>query len=101
MKRTFCLFAALLFNGMSTGAAEMPWDELPEGNGRTQVYAICSACHSFDIVATQGLSRDQWDETLVWMTEKQGMAELPAEIRERVLDYLFRAFPAERENFSQ
>jgi len=94
VNRTFgSLLAALLVSGMSAGAAEMPWADLPAGNGRTQVYAICAACHSFDIVATQRLSRDQWDETLVWMTQKQGMAELPPELRLLVLDYLAAAYP--------
>lgn len=101
MNWTFsCLFAALLISGMSVRAAEMPWDDLPEGNGRTQVYAICAACHSFDIVATQGLSRDEWDETLVWMTEKQGMAELSPELRLLVLDYLAAAYPRQSDNTS-
>jgi len=76
-----------------TLAADLPWDEYPEGEGRQITYAICAPCHSFELVATQGMSRDRWDETLVWMTEKQGMGALPLELRDQILDYLALAFP--------
>jgi len=74
-------------------AADLPWDEYPDGNGRQETYALCSPCHSFKLVAQQGMNRERWDETLHWMTEKQGMGELPAPLRHLVLDYLARAFP--------
>lgn len=93
MKRTLLLLAVLLFSGSSAAVAEMPWGELPEGAGRAETFSICSACHSFDIIATQGLNRDQWDETLAWMTDEQGMAQLPVALRMLVLDYLAAAFP--------
>ena len=53
------------------------------------------------LVAQQGLTRDGWDETLEWMTDDQGMAELPADIRNLILDYLAWAFPPERPNFQR
>jgi cytochrome c len=39
-------------------------------------------------VVQQGLSRDSWDDTLTWMVEEQGMAELDEETRGQILDYL-------------
>jgi hypothetical protein len=39
-------------------------------------------------VAQQRLSRDVWDETLVWMVEEQGMAEPESAERETILAFL-------------
>lgn len=76
-------------------------DSLPEYNGRSETFAICSACHSMRLVAQQGLNRDSWEETLEWMTEEEGMAELPADMHNLILDYLVWAFPQERPNYSR
>lgn len=83
----------LSFLPVTLPAAGLPWDDYPDGDGRQQTYALCSPCHSFDLVAQQGMSRDRWDETLHWMTEKQGMGDLPPTLRDTVLDYLAEAFP--------
>jgi len=62
---------------------------LPPGPGRAEVFHLCGACHSLMIVKQQGLSRERWAETLVWMTEEQGMQPIEdAALRSRVLDYL-------------
>ncbi|MBK5939113.1 c-type cytochrome [Halochromatium roseum] len=65
------------------------WRGLPPGPGREEVYYTCTACHSIRMVTQQGLSRERWDETLEWMVEEQGMAEIedPA-VRDLILDYL-------------
>lgn len=76
-----------------------PWEDLPAGPGRELTYGICSACHSMQIVRQQGLTRDAWADTLDWMTEEQGMAELTGPIREQILDYLATAFSPERPNY--
>ena len=70
-----------------TGQAE-DFDGLPEGPGREEVFYSCQACHSLAIVKQQGLDRDSWDETLVWMVEEQEMEPLDPEVRTLVLDYL-------------
>ena len=87
-----------LLSPIAVVAAEKapPWQYLPEGDGRAETYAFCSGCHSFRLVEQQGMNREQWDETLVWMVEEQGMAELPPELRERILAYLSTAFPQDR-----
>ncbi|HXV25826.1 MAG TPA: hypothetical protein VED46_16420 [Alphaproteobacteria bacterium] len=38
------------------------------------------------------MSRERWDETLSWMTERHGMPELEGEDRKRFLDYLTANF---------
>lgn len=62
--------------------------ELPEGAGKDDVAAYCSACHSLSIVAQQRLGREDWNEVLVSMVEQEGMPEIPAEDRKTILDYL-------------
>ncbi len=61
---------------------------LPAGPGREEVFYTCQACHSLAIVKQQGLDRDSWDETLVWMVEEQAMDPLDPEDRKLILDYL-------------
>jgi hypothetical protein len=71
-------------------------DVLPDGQGRAEVFAYCTACHSTAIIRRSGFSRDRWDELMDWMTEKQGMAPLEGEMRTLVVDYLARHFPPRR-----
>jgi len=62
--------------------------ELPDGVGGEEVEAYCSACHSLKTVVQQGLTREDWEELLVWMVEEQEMEPIDAEDRKLVLDYL-------------
>ncbi|MCG8609012.1 MAG: hypothetical protein MI864_00625 [Pseudomonadales bacterium] len=70
---------------------------LPPGPGQIEVYGLCSACHSLMIVKQQGLSKKSWLETLEWMTEEQGMADLPEEMRDRIATYLSEHYGVDRE----
>lgn len=67
--------------------------------GADITYGYCIACHSERIIAQQGLTRERWDELLVWMVEKQGMPELPEEDRETILDYLAEHYNTDRPHF--
>lgn len=67
-------------------------EEFPAGPGRDDTFYTCTACHNFKLVAQQGMSRRQWEETLVLMTEKHGMPALDPKDRETVLGYLETAF---------
>lgn len=86
---------ALALAGFLAGVAPLAADnhelqilELPDGVGGEEVEAYCSACHSLKTVVQQGLSREDWDELLVWMVEEQEMEPIDAEDRKLVLDYL-------------
>ncbi len=74
-----------------TGEAD-EYGGLPEGQGREEVFYACQACHSLAIVKQQGLDRESWDETLVWMVEEQEMGLLDPEERKLILDYLATHF---------
>ena len=96
-------FAWLAVAGMLLIAPAMaqkgftPGDERPEefaaGAGRNETFYACTACHGFKIVAQQGQSRRQWDETLDWMTQRHNMPRLGNNDRKIVLDYLEASFP--------
>ena len=95
--------AALLWPAASDSASAqtlqefVPRDEAPEefpdAPGREETFYACTACHGFKLVAQQGQSRRQWDETLDFMTEKHTMPKLEGDDRKLVLDYLEAAFP--------
>jgi hypothetical protein len=77
---------------MPAAAFQKP-EDLPAGHGRDEVFYLCSACHSFQLVSRQGMSRSLWDDTLRLMVEKHGMPEPSQEERAVILDYLASAYP--------
>jgi hypothetical protein len=68
-------------------------EEFAAGSGRDETFYACTACHNFKLVAQQGMSRRQWDETITSMNEKHNMPKLDAKEREVVLNYLETAYP--------
>ncbi|MDJ1159702.1 hypothetical protein QNA08_15870 [Chelatococcus sp. SYSU_G07232] len=68
-------------------------DMFPNHAGRDETVGLCSACHNFRLVAAQGQTREQWEDTLNVMTLRHNMPALEGEERRRVLDYLETAFP--------
>lgn len=92
------LAAACFANPAATQSPQFtPRDENPEdfpaGPGRDDTFYACTACHGFKLVAAQGLSRRQWEESLQLMTTKHGMPPLTAKDRDAVLNYLEATFP--------
>ncbi len=76
---------------------EDDWQGLPPGPGREEVFYTCKACHSLMLVKQQGMNRENWDETLEWMVEEQGMDEIDDQtMRDRILDYLALHYGSER-----
>lgn len=85
------VFLGLLLS-TPAGAFETP-EDLPPGNGRDEAFYWCSACHSFNLVSRQGMSRLLWDDTLTLMVEKHGMVEPTVDERALLLDYLTSVYP--------
>jgi hypothetical protein len=87
----------VLLLGLGTAAAaaqevtEGP-EVFPAGPHRDEVFHFCTACHSSRLIRNQAMSRERWDDTLSWMSERHGMPPLEGEERERFLDYLVGAF---------
>ena len=68
-------------------------EQFPDGRNREDTFYFCTACHGFAIVSQQGMSRNRWDESMTFMTERHKMPKLEGEEREKILDYLAHAFP--------
>ena len=68
-------------------------DNYPAGPGRDQTFYSCTPCHGFALVAQQGQSRQRWDDTLDFMTQRHNMPKLEGDARKTVLDYLEASFP--------
>lgn len=68
-------------------------EHYPDGPNRENTFYFCTACHSFKIVAAQGMSRERWDESLTWMVDRHKMPDVQGEERNKILDYLAAAFP--------
>jgi hypothetical protein len=77
--------------------AEDAPEQYPAHPNRDDAFYFCTACHSFKIVAAQGMSRERWDESLDWMVKRHNMPDVQGEDRTRILDYLASAFPERRE----
>ena len=68
-------------------------ENYPDGPQRESTFYFCTACHSFKLVAQQGMTREQWDDTLSWMQQKHGLPSTDGKDRNNLLDYLSTAFP--------
>jgi hypothetical protein len=71
---------------------ESPTD-FPPGRGRDESFYACTGCHGFKLVAQQGLSREQWNDSIDWMVKRHNMPPLQTDEQNVVLDYLAAAFP--------
>ncbi|WP_376090623.1 hypothetical protein ACE7GA_20175 [Roseomonas sp. CCTCC AB2023176] len=93
------VLAALPLRAQSPDEVQRPEeteDVMPAGEGRTEVFGLCTACHSSAIIRRSGLSRERWDGLMDWMTEKHGMPPLEGEFRETIVNYLAQHFPPRR-----
>jgi len=72
--------------------------DFPDLPGRDETFGFCTGCHNFKLVAAQGMNREAWNETLNYMTNRHGMADIQGEDRDAILDYLAKAFPQQRAN---
>ena len=79
--------------------AENEFGVLKVAEGVEETFYACTACHSEMIVAQQGLTRQDWDDMLVWMVEEQGMHEIEEPDRTKILDYLSTHYNEDRPNF--
>ena len=61
---------------------------LPLGKGRELVIEVCTPCHSAKLVLQNRMTRENWNETITWMQEKQGLWELTKKERDTILNYL-------------
>lgn len=75
-----------------TPGQESP-EEFPAGAGREETFYACTACHNFKLVAAQGMTRAQWNDSLTWMTDRHKMPDIQGADRDLILDYLVQTYP--------
>ncbi len=83
---------ALLLLAAPAFAQDEEMSVLPDGDGRDETFALCTACHNTAIIRRTRLPRPQWDGLMDWMVEKHGMNPLDDELRTTIVDYLARHF---------
>lgn len=96
LKRCLLIAGAAFFSGSLFAGDPADFGGLPDGDAQGEVYGVCSACHSLMIVQQQGLSEKSWRDTLDWMIEEQGMAELPDDMLDRIAAYLGKHYGPDR-----
>jgi hypothetical protein len=69
-------------------AAALQSPELAPGEGRELVLSACTGCHTTELIAAARMTRKNWDTTLTWMEETQGLIRLEPSLRKAILDYL-------------
>ncbi|WP_065754161.1 hypothetical protein [Bradyrhizobium paxllaeri] len=93
----FAVAGALWMAPASAQTAFTPRDESPEefaaGAGRDETFYACTACHGFRLVAQQGMTRAQWEDSINLMVRRHNMPPLDDKDREKVLSYLEAAYP--------
>ena len=72
---------------------------LVAASGADATHAYCTVCHSERIVAQQGLTREDWLETLEYMVDEHGMAPIEGPDFDLVVDYLSTHYGPDRPNF--
>ena len=74
----------------------MSTEPSPKAPIAEDTFYFCTACHSFKLVAAQGMSRERWNDTLDFMVTRHKMPDVRDQDREKILDYLSSAFPERR-----
>ena len=69
-------------------AVQVEASGLKPGEGRETVWAVCTQCHSAEIILASHMSRKAWDTTITWMQETQKLSDLEPDVRKVILDYL-------------
>ena len=67
--------------------------EFAEGAGRNEAFYACTACHGFKLVAQQGMTRAQWEDSINLMIRRHNMPPLDEKDRAVVLGYLEATYP--------
>ena len=99
MRRLACaVMAGLLWTAPAFAQSSFaPRDESPEdfpaGAGRDETFYACTACHGFKLVAQQGMTRSQWDDSINLMIRRHNMPPPDDKDRAVLLNYLEATYP--------
>lgn len=98
LRWTLAALAGLLWIAPSAAQSTFtPREESPEefaaAPGRDQTFYTCTACHGFKLVAQQGMTRAQWEDSINLMVRRHNMPPPDDRDREVLLGYLETAYP--------
>ncbi|MFX0557103.1 monoheme cytochrome C [Maribacter sp. CXY002] len=65
---------------------------LVNAKGLNQVITNCTTCHSSKLIVQNRMGKEQWNATIRWMQETQGLWDL-SESQEIIVDYLITNYP--------
>ena len=65
---------------------------LVEGEGLEEVVTNCTTCHSSKLIIQNRMDKEQWNATIRWMQETQGLWDL-GENQKIIVDYLTTNYP--------
>lgn len=65
---------------------------LVEGEGLEEVVTNCTTCHSSKLIIQNRMGKEQWNATIRWMQETQGLWDL-GEDQDIIVDYLTTNYP--------
>lgn len=86
--RIVILFLSLVLPFHVSAQDNSDYDIMANAPGRDFVYLLCADCHSMQHVLEKRYTRSGWRQSLQRMTDEFGMAELSADERREVLNYL-------------
>ena len=87
------LWAAPAFAQSSFTPRDENPEDFPEGAGRDETFYACTACHGFKLVAQQGMTRAQWDDSINLMIRRHNMPPPDDKDRAVLLNYLEATYP--------
>lgn len=65
---------------------------LKDAQGLSEVITNCTTCHSSKLVIQNRMGKEQWNATIRWMQETQGLWDL-GDNQEIIVDYLTTNYP--------
>jgi mono/diheme cytochrome c family protein len=75
-----------------TPSDESP-EDFPAAAGRDETFYACTACHGFKLIAQQGMTRAQWDDSINLMVRRHNMPAPDDSDRAVFLSYLEATYP--------
>ena len=88
--------ALIFLTAVLTGAlAATAWGQsppaLPEAPGKELVEAVCTPCHTLARVVAKRATKAEWQDKVLEMLQEE--PDITQQERERIVEYLAKAFP--------
>jgi len=87
------LWTAPAFAQSSFAPRDESPEDFPAAAGRDETFYACTACHGFKLVAQQGMTRSQWDDSINLMIRRHNMPPPDDKDRAVLLNYLEATYP--------